>query len=290
MTRRGLIALAGVLLIVGCAKQAAHDWPEPEPALWEVSGPDGQKGWLFGTIHALPPGVEWRTPVFESAFREADMLMVEIGNLGDRQDAATAFRQRSDSTGLAPLTQRVVPADRPKVVTLLGKAGMDESDFRSTETWAAALELANATRSGDPENGVDRSLLLSGRPTQALETYAQQFDRFDRLGARAQADLLVAVAEDLSESGADSRVTAWLTGDIDSLGRDLERGFRGNAELRDGLLVERNERFAARMTAFLDTAQGKKTVFLAVGAGHMGGPDGLPALLEAAGYTVRRIQ
>ena len=68
---------------------------------------------------------------------------------------------------------------------------------------------------------------------------------------------------------------------------ELEDGLATQPALRQSLLVERNDLFAARV---VETIERRRVPFVAVGAGHMLGPDGLPALLAARGYTVRRVQ
>jgi uncharacterized protein YbaP (TraB family) len=59
------------------------------------------------------------------------------------------------------------------------------------------------------------------------------------------------------------------------------------AELRRALLVDRNRAWLPRIAGILK--QGHHPV-VAVGAAHMLGDVGLPALLARQGYTVRRIQ
>ena len=95
-----LLALAGALCLTGCDKPVVAD---PAPALWEVRGPSGEAGWLFGTIHALPDGTRWRTPVLERVLEQADLLVVEVADLDDQGAAAYAFAQVSSSPGLPPL-------------------------------------------------------------------------------------------------------------------------------------------------------------------------------------------
>jgi uncharacterized protein len=287
---RLLLALAGALALAACGERSsdsAPDWPEPSPALWEVTGPNDERGWLFGTIHALPGGVNWRTPVFESAFAEAGLLMVEIENLGDAEAAGIAFDRVALGPPRPPLSERIDPADRDELSNVLDRARKTERDFWNVETWAAALMLAGAVRENEPGNGVDRALLREGKPVDAMESFAAQFDRFDRLPEESQKSLLSGIIREARAGAAEELARAWFTGDTARLEQETARGFLRDPVLREALLTERNRLFAARVVAPLE--RGDKP-FVAVGAAHMLGPDGLPALLAARGYTVRRIQ
>jgi uncharacterized protein len=280
-----LLALAAALCLASCG-EPAREWPAPSPALWEVSGKNGERAWLFGTIHALPDGVEWRTPEFEQAFAAADVLMVEIGNLGNSSEAAKAFVRFSKTQGLPALSVRVPPDDRPALADLMERAGMEDADFWDTETWAAALILANAARENEPGNGVDRALLGAGKPVEPLETFAAQFARFDNLAEAQQRTLLADVAREAGEA-EEERVDEWLTGDLAALDAEMDGSFLRDPALREALLVDRNGYFTARIVTAIERGH---EPFVAVGAAHMLGPEGLPAQLTARGYTVRRIQ
>ena len=285
-----LLVLAGALALAGCGQPApdpARDWPDPSPALWQVTGEHGEKAWLFGTIHALPDGVEWRTPAFEQAFAASGVLMVEIGDLDNSSAATEAFAEFSTTDGLPALSERVPLDDRPALLDAMRKAGMENADFRDTETWAAALILGNAVRESETGNGVDRALLDGGKPVQALETFAAQFARFDRLAEPEQRQLLVNTAREAQRGSTEARVTAWLTGDLSALEGLVDSELSGAPALRAALLSERNAYFAARI---VETMERGKAPFVAVGAGHMVGSDGLPTLLAARGYAVKRVQ
>ncbi len=282
---RRLLALAAALALAGCGAPE-QPWPPPSPALWEVTGEDGTRGWLFGTIHALPDGVEWRTPAFERAFAGAGTLVVEIENLADHS-GSSAFEDAATSPGLRPLLQRLPPADRPGVLAAMERGDYEEADFARYETWAAALIIANGASTADTENGVDRALLERDKPVAGLETFARQFAIFDRLSAQDQADLLRLTAEKADAADQRASETAWLTGDLTTLEHKELAGVMADAGLRDALVLRRNRAWAGRIAELI--AAGRKP-FVAVGAGHMLTSDGLPALLAARGYTVRRIQ
>jgi uncharacterized protein YbaP (TraB family) len=67
----------------------------------------------------------------------------------------------------------------------------------------------------------------------------------------------------------------------------LNADLGGNPELRDTLLRQRNQRWAAWIQRRL---QRPGTVFVAVGAGHLAGGDSVPAMLAEAGLKVERLQ
>lgn len=279
---RLIAALLLTPLLVLLAACSRGDWPEPSPALWQVTGPAGQHGWLFGTIHALPDGAEWRTPVLGNALAQAGPLVVEVDNLADAQ---AVFARRAYTPDLPPLLSRVSPAERPALAAALDDAGLTSADLTPLEDWAAALTLANALRSGDAGNGVDRALIAARTRVIALESVDEQLALFDTLPPGAQAALLRDAAR---EAGDDhTRIRAWLTGDIAALERDAAAGLLADPALRDRLQTGRNRAWLPTITLLLD--EGARP-FVAVGAAHMLGPEGLPALLRARGYTVTRMQ
>ena len=285
--KRAVALTAGALLaLAGCGGQG-HKWPDPHPALWEVTGPGGQHGWLFGTIHAVPESARWRTGPIDDAFAKSSLLVVEIADLGNADEAKSEFYRLSTTPGQPPLSQRVPAADRPALATLLEQAGLGDGDFPDTETWGAAIILANRVRSGDPEIGVDRTLIAQAKRVEGLETFAQQYGVFDRLPQAEQADLLVATAADAAGNEEGKEFTEWLTGDLEGLERDADASVLANPQLKEALQTGRNRAWDARIEQLLADHQ---TPFVAVGTAHMFGSEGLPALLAAHGYTVRRIE
>lgn len=280
-----ILARALLAALAACGKPAPQ--PPPSPAIWQVTAPNGAQGWLFGTIHALPDGVNWRTPAITGALAQSGVLVVEIANLDDSAAASREFAARSTSAGLPPVLDRVPPADRANLADALDDAGIDPATLSRTESWAAALMLANATaQTAETANGVDRALLGSGRPVVGLESFARQFAIFDQLAAADQAVLLAEAAK--GEDGDDLDLArAWIAGDLARLEQEDKTGILADPELRQALLVGRNRDWAARIMPLVD--QGKRP-FVAVGAGHMLGDDGLPALLAARGYAVRRVR
>lgn len=285
MIRRFLL-LVSVLCLAACGG-AEKEWPPASPALWEVTRPDGAKGWLFGTVHALPRGVEWRTATLDKALASADLLVLEVADLNDRDAAAIDFERVAYSSGLPPLSSRVPPADRSALEDFLDRAGMDDGDFAQLETWAAALQLANATRSSDSGEGVDRALLDDKEQVIGLESFAAQYRVFDELSPQDQADLLLLLAQDAELEANDERLRAWAAGDLERLAKQSAAGILSQARLREALLTARNRLWAERINKLL--ASGHRP-FVAVGAAHMFWKDGLPELLAARGYDIRRIQ
>ena len=289
MIARLFLALFGALALVACGGtdgSAAGHLPAPSPALWEVTGTDGQRGWLFGTVHALPEGAEWRTAAVDKAFDEAGLLVVEIAELGDEAQSFPVFQRLAYSPGLPALTARVPAPDRGAVEGLIEQVGAREGDYAEMESWAAAMVLAGGVSSGDPELGVDRQLLASGKDTLGLESFEQQFTLFDALPQAEQDDLLVAVAHEAAGEPARG-LELWLAGDMDGLAALGQAGMLGDPELRETLLDGRNRVWLEQIIPLIDEG---RAPFVAVGAAHMLGHGGLPALLAARGYTVRRLQ
>ena len=207
----------------------------------------------------------------------------------------TPSRTRSCSWRMAatsrPFAQRVDPSRRDALATALADASLDEDAAAGLETWAVALMLARNVRLGESGNGVDRALIgnFTGRPVRELEGALAQLTVFDALPESEQRDLLAAVLDELARGRTDPRalVEAWVTGDLDALVRETQTGLLSDPELREALLTGRNRDWAEKLARLL--AQPERPL-VAVGAGHLAGPDALPSLLADRGFVLERVQ
>lgn len=296
MIARFLFLLVGPLFLLSCG---SADEPSPAslaqgyPALWQVENGDGQvEGWLFGTIHALPADVSWRSAEFEQVADEADFLVAEVADLGDTARIAELFdRMSSDGAPDVPISQRLDPALRQTFANFASEKRIPVAALDGLESWAAALAISRYASTSDTESGVDRILIdeFADQPIGELEGAEKQLSIFDGLPETEQRDLLNAVIEEAArgDEGVNELAAAWKRGDLEVLEVRTRRGMLGDPELREALLAARNRYWAAQLDLLL--AEDKRPL-VAVGAAHLVGPDGLPAFLEARGYTVRRIQ
>ncbi|TYC91002.1 TraB/GumN family protein [Novosphingobium sp. BW1] len=284
---RGLLAP----WLFGLALAACGPAPLPAtPALWAVHDQAGQEGWLFGTIHSAPAPLDWRSDTIDGALTKAGAIMVEVGNLRDDAAVAATFARLARGENEPPLSTRASTDDREALKALMDKAGYADGQFRKVETWAAALTLArNSEDSSDAANGVDRAVLeaAGGRPVLELEGAEAQLGIFDALPEREQRDLLGAVAHEAASPDGADLLKGWRTGDITALEAETRRGLLADPELREALFTTRNAVWTGKIA---DAVREGRRPFVAVGAAHMVGPDGLVAQLEHAGFTVKRLQ
>jgi uncharacterized protein YbaP (TraB family) len=284
MTKWGVVSVA--LALAGCNQS-----PLPaEPAIWHVIGRPGEEAWLFGTIHAAPKPLAWKSAKVEQALSRSGEVMVEVANIADDAAVAQAFTALSRTPGLPPVEQRITPRQRKALATMLAERGIKPSDLRDVETWAVALTLARPSGGSDAENGVDRAVLTAatGKPVVELEGATAQLSIFDRLPESEQRDLLGFVLTD--EGALDDEadlVDTWRKGDVARIEAETRTGLLADPELREALFTKRNRDWTARIAT--EIRAGRRP-FVAVGAAHMAGPDGLVAMLQRAGYTVTRLQ
>ncbi len=282
-------AVLVLILAIGACK------PQPRevvtPALWEVTGERGERAWLFGTIHALPAPVDWRSAQVEAALTGSDRLVLEIASIDDQQALSRIYAQLAASPAQPALEARVPPSMKPVLLALLRKLKLDPDQYRETETWAAALTIANAAQGeADADFGIDREILKAAKakPVSELEGAAAQLGLFDALPEADQRDLLAAIVTEAAQDSGDDRLgTAWRKGDMTVLEAETRSGMLADPQLHQVLLVDRNNAWANRLSVMLK--QGARPL-VAVGALHLAGPDGLPSQLAARGYKVRRLQ
>jgi uncharacterized protein YbaP (TraB family) len=218
MRWKAFIVAALALLAAACHKEA----PAPLPAkvaLWEISDTSGTRGWIFGTVHALPAGVQWRRPAIDQALAGADRLVLEIAQPLDGNVAGVALARLAYTPGLPPPSQRVAMKYRDALAKVYKDLNLTDAQFQNEESWAVALQIAaiGGQKEGmDPASGVEPELrkLIGGKPVQGLETLDGQFGIFDALPEHAQQTLLEQIAVEAADDRDDDAdmVRLWLTG------------------------------------------------------------------------------
>lgn len=282
-----LLLLAALLL--------AHFVPAAAaPGLWVAK--DGKaEVTIFGTIHALPRGNGWLSPAFARRFDRADRLVLETIIPDDPMALAPVVSRLGMRAGLPPIRQRVSPAAYARLAPILATTGLPVAALDNMESWLAAITVSEASLAAvgiDPKQGVEPALLARARrlnkPVTGLETPTEQLGFLDGLPEADQAAMLEAVLADTADVRAETQrlIGLWQDAEVETIAADFSNEAKATPTLQRVLLSERNRRWADEVVAML---RRPGRVFLAVGAAHLGGRDGLLTILANRGLTVEAV-
>jgi len=263
------------------------------PALWKLSDADTTI-YLFGTIHALPKGIEWLTGPVDTALKGSQVLVTEIP-----ETPPATLQSIVMKTALLPegqnLRKLLGPVGGKKLESALGDAGLPIEAFDQFEPWYAAVAMATLplVKAGySSEDGVEMQLAKRskalGHPQIGLETAEYQLGLFDKLPQKTQLRYLREVMASMPTmtKELDELVKYWKLGNPTKLAA-LMNADEDDPQLITVLLTNRNRNWANWIKARMAKPG---TVFIAVGAGHLAGANSVQTMLVKRGFKVVRVQ
>lgn len=312
---RRLFATTGLLAALAlsaCASPASQDAPVAAapapaaapaappmaggPALWVVRDADSTI-YLFGTFHALKSGSEWRTPKVDAAFTSSSTLWLELADIGapEAEAGVGALVQRLGLDPAKPLSTKLSAAENAKLAAATAKVGLSSAQLEPMRPWLASIQLSMLPlmQAGfDPKLGVDTLLAKAaraeGKPIRGFETSEQQLRFFADLSPELEKQMLLAALDELE--GGPAMITrmseAWVRGDVQALETELVEDLREETPAFYKIVIaDRNKAWAKLLKEHL---KGSGATFVAVGAGHLVGPDSVQAELAKLGVRSER--
>jgi len=258
---------------------------------------NGQKAYLFGTLHVGKPDFFPLDRATTQALAESSELAVELD--ATQTDKLMAATQRYAT--LPPpqtLDALLPPALAKRLHTQLDALGIPRAAVQGNKPWMAALALTMGAyqQSGYGFEYASELYLIAlaqgfNKPITELENIDYQLQLFDSISLPDQQVFLDETLRYLEQgqmpTDIKSIITAWLSGDAEALDRISLKSFRDTPRsgkwVQQKLITERNLSMARTIEQRL--AQGH-TPFVAVGAMHLIGKDGLPELFKKKGYRV----
>lgn len=258
--------------------------------LWKISG-NGLKepSYLFGTIHitcdaTLADKVKTALDKTQQLCLELDMddptMQVEMMNSMMMQNGVTmkSLAKPDDFKAVdAFLTANVgfsaemLNTVKPFMVTAMLYPKMLNCDMQSVE--AELIKIAKA----------------QNEEVIGLETVGEQLAIFDAIPYQEQMNELVITAKDnMQRDKAElaEMMTLYKSENVEAMISFTEKSPNAmTSKYSDVLLKKRNQNWISRMT----TIATNKPTFFGVGAAHLGGKDGVIALLHKAGFTVEAV-
>ena len=281
----------------GAAAPAAEDGA-PKHFLWKVTGPKGVV-YLLGTIHVGKADFYPLPSIIEDSFNKADTLIEEI-DVSQPAEAARVER-RVIEDGSYPnsdtITNHLSEVTRSHLAAYLKKGGLSEEAVAHKRPWLVGMlvvQLEMKRMGFDPSYGLDLHFLEEARQSHkaigALEDAGSQIQLFSSLSEEFQDRLLLSSLVDMEKwpDVVDLLTRAWRSGDAAMVQDVITSGVRDYpqlAPLMTKLIDDRNTAMTAKIERFLQTPE---SYFVAVGAGHLVGDNGILSQLRRQNFKLEQ--
>jgi uncharacterized protein YbaP (TraB family) len=268
--------------------------------LWKIEKPGVAPSFLFGTMHVTDPRVTTLMPAAQAAYDAAGTVVIETTEVLDQQKMMASIMQKpelmmfTDQTTLASL---LPPGDADFVNKALEARGIPPYSVAKMKPWIITTMLSvpacelQRKAGGAPvlDARLAQDAVAGGKKLEGLETAVEQLEAMASLPIQFHVQGLI----DTLKVGArmddanETMILLYVSGDIGTvwpLFRATLPGGETDVAFEKTMITARNHTMANRAGPILDAGN----AFIAVGAMHLPGPEGLVSLLRQAGYAVSR--
>jgi len=289
------VAFVPIAFILGCQATAEMERSDlsPQPPIWVVSDADSEIT-LYPTLHILPENVEWKSEELTKRLSEADEIWFEIMP-GSETDPA--LQMKTIELGMVPgssISSNLTEAEVTALKELLAPLDMPFEVADTMRPWmlSTMAGVGLLVENGfDPNSGVEKQLLpmIQDKKIRALETAVGQLEMLAGMPDDDQINMLKDMLAEKDETAEDlvELVKDWSVGDVADLENELLDEMKADyPKSFDAIFTQRNKNWVDQIEKEMN---GSGTDFIAVGAGHLVGEDGVPAMLKARGYDIKRL-
>ncbi|WP_339762946.1 TraB/GumN family protein [uncultured Hoeflea sp.] len=289
------------------ARAAAAAAPNGRGLLWKIEKPGVAPSWLFGTMHVTDPRVTALPSAAQAAFDTAGTVVIETIDILDPVKAQAALLTKPELTMFTDGTtlNELLSADETKIIEAeLARRGIPLALVSRMKPWMiaglVALPACELARKADGVEFLDIKIANAasdqGKQLLGLESIGEQMAAMADLPMEFHIQGLVETIKlaDLMPDIMATMVDLYLQGEISQImpvilaagPADMEQDASGYAAFEERIVTMRNHVMAERAAPILDAGN----AFIAIGALHLPGKQGLVALLEDAGYTVSAVR
>ena len=276
-----------------------------EAMLWKIEKPGMGTSYLFGTMHLSDPRISNLSPATRDAIAQSKSVALEVADLSSEAVAAamTKAAKLIVYTNGQSLKRQLSDDDYDKVQQIVMKSGMPGEFAGMTKPWLVSMLLATsdcerqqiAAGKAVLDLQVATEAQKNGITVTGLETIDSQIAALASIADDQQLAILkveldyIDRADDMMETMV-QMYTKRQIGAAMPFQLALAEQSGAPASTFDGfkkaLLTDRNLKMHDAALPLLEKGQ----AFIAVGALHLPGPDGLVALLRQSGYTVTPVE
>ncbi|MFC3072205.1 TraB/GumN family protein [Shinella pollutisoli] len=276
--------------------------PNGKGIFWRIEKPGTAPSWLLGTMHVTDPRVLAMPEPARAAFAAAETVIVESDEIADEKKAAAAILARPDLTMFTDgrtITDLVDAEDAETLTEGLKRRGLSLAAVGRMKPWMIAsfvalppCEIARKTAGAAfLDQKLAKDAIAQGKALKGLETLVEQISALDSLplGPQVQGLVQTLALGDGLEDVIETMSRLYLSGDTGMIMPMMraaapEEGddAAAYAEFEQRIIIDRNHTMAERAAPLLAAGN----VFMAVGALHLSGEEGLVSLLARQGFTV----
>ncbi|MGF1631752.1 MAG: TraB/GumN family protein [Kiloniellaceae bacterium] len=297
-----------LLLLSACATQEPPpppqrvEVPHGEGRIWQVEGEDIERSFVFGTFHISDPRVLAIPAAAEKAFAGASIAAFEYDYGPKDHPVPPIDRERFKLEEGTTLRGVIGARAFGKLSSVLQGVGYwkPRNDLKPWIVWDWFGGSRGIFYTNDDESDPDAEVLDGWLQQRAydedkrvvgLETVEEGFVKYDTIPLEQQAALLTTMLDNYHRHRAGAPVVQhYLDGDLAMLMAYWNEAVSWYppevGEMIDWrILTNRNHIMVERMLPLMREG----STFVAVGAGHLPGEEGILRLLEQEGYTVTRL-